>query len=53
MKGFVTRLERERESGKLQARGRTVLATYLFVKTRTYAAKNGDDAVTRFIGLGM
>ena len=53
VKGFVARLERELESGKLQARGRTVLAAHLFVKTRASAAKDGGDAVTRFIDLGV
>ena len=47
VKCFTARLERERESLGLQARGRALLAEHLFVKTQASASEDGGKALHR------
>ena len=47
VKCFVARLERKQESGEIQARGRSLLAEHLFVKTRASFSEDGGNARQR------
>ncbi|KAL9179272.1 hypothetical protein ACHAXT_008562 [Thalassiosira profunda] len=51
VKGFVARLEEEKDSGALQSRGRKLLANNLFVNAED--SKEDDPKLTRFIDLGV
>ncbi|KAL7526860.1 hypothetical protein ACHAXR_001683, partial [Thalassiosira sp. AJA248-18] len=51
VKGLVSRLEEEQQSGKLQSRGQELLANHLFVNAED--SEEGNVKLTRFIDLGV
>ena len=53
VKAMVSRLEKERESGELQAKGRELLAKNLFLKAEVPTNQNANPKLTCLIDLGV